>query len=147
MGITQHADFVPVREPMRRTVLRTVSIAMTVALVICLATHNGSAFAPFFFGGLWLSLGGHVAEVVWLNGIRHRLPRSPLVQKPGRIMFWFVSGIVLGAPMGLTMRLLDPKFNPPPLLSIGVAFVLIELVIHYVVLHLSRRPSFYNSAG
>ena len=145
--MTQHSEFIPIREPLRSTALRTVSIAMAPALIKGVATHTGSAFASLLFGGLWFSFGGHWAEMVWLDGIRHRLPKSPVVQMLGRITFWSVTGMVLGVPMGFTMRLLDPKLNPPTLVSMGVAIVLVEIVVHYLVLHLRERHSFYNSAG
>ncbi len=144
---TQRNEFVRFHEPLRSTLLRTFSIALIPALITCFVTHHNSMFAPVFFGILWISFGGHWAEIVWLNLIRHRLPKSPLVQKLGRIAFWFVSGMILGVPMGLTIRLFDPKSTSPTMLTIGFTFVLIELLVHYVLLHLRGRPSFYNSAG
>lgn len=145
--MNQQVQFTPFREPMRSTVLRTFSIALAPALVTCLVTHKTSAFAPLFFGVLWFSLGGHFAELLWLEVIRYRLPRSSFIQKIGRISFWFVSGMILGVPMSLTMHRLDPRINPPNLLIIGFAYVLIELAVHYVLLHRSGKASFYNSAG
>ena len=147
MPVNQTTEFVPFREPLQSTLLRTISIAMLPALVICFVTHSISGFAPVFFGAMWFSFGGHWAEVIWLNGIRFRIPNSPVVQKLGRIAFWFIAGIVLSVPMQLTIRLFDPKFIPPSLLICGAAFALIELAVHFFLMHLRGRASFYDSTG
>ena len=151
MNTIKQTDFVQYREPLLTTVFRTATIALIPALIKCFTTHNAHLFAAYFFGALWFSFGGHWVEIAWLDGIRHRLPKSCRIQKIGRITYWFVSGIVLGVFMALTIKTLDPGFTPnfPPSLLIlsGVAFVLIELLVHSILLQRRGRPSFYNSAG
>jgi hypothetical protein len=97
---------------------------------------------------LWPALGGHFVELVFLNGLRPRLPDGRGVQVAARLVVWFVGGVVLAAAMRWTAVALgaDRWFPGPVWWVAGFGLIVIELIAHGV-LHLRGRPSFYNGRG
>lgn len=141
-------DWQPYREPLRITLIRTVTIALLA----------GALAAPLFGGFrrwpivsllmLWPSFGGHWIDLLFLNGLRPRLPSGRVVQAVARFAVWFLGGVVLALGLRLTAAAL---FVHRPLLwltwlSAGVGFVAIELIAH-AALSVRGRPSFYNGLG
>jgi hypothetical protein len=135
-----------VDEPLLQTLARTFTIAAVVGVAIGLARHSAVLAPVGALAALWPSLGGHFVEIAFLDFVRPRLPRARLAQVAVRIVWWFVSGALLGAAMIATARLLVDDAPTWRWLMGGLAFIGIELVAH-TVLALRRRPSFYRGDG
>jgi len=144
---TQTLPWQPCREPLRTTLLRTGAIALVV----------GAALAPRFGGlaqwpaavllVLWFSFGGHWVEVCFLNVLRPRLPAARPGQVAARLAVWFAGGVVLAAGMKLTAVALGAgPANWPALYLGGLAFIVVELLVHAARL-LLRRPNVYDGRG
>jgi len=138
----------PFREPLRQTLLRNVGIALVVGTIVSRFWRGPGQWPLTVLLVLWLSLGGHLVEVGFLNGLRPHLPASRVVQGAMRFGVWFAAGIVLGMGMALTNRLIGafPDAARPTWWLAGVAFIAVELLAH-VALQLRGRPSFYNGRG
>jgi hypothetical protein len=97
---------------------------------------------------LWPALGGHWVELLFLNGLRPRLPANRLLHGLVRLAVWFAGGILLAMGVALTARFVLPTARLDWLTwaTAGAAFVAIELVAH-AGLHARGRPSFYNGLG
>lgn len=138
----------PYREPLRVTLTRTVSIALVAGAMVTLPAGGFKRWPVVTLLMLWPAFGGHWIDLLFLNGLRPRLPERRTIQLLARIAVWFAGGIVLAAGVKLTTRIL---FDRPGLAWLtwaiaGAAFVAIELVAH-AALHLRGRPSFYNGLG
>ena len=138
----------PYREPLRTTLARTGTIAL-VAGAIWAASAGRLAFWPVAtLLVLWVSFGGHFVELLFLNGLRPRLPASRAVQVLVRIGVWFIGGIILLVGMRLTATALAASrpVRWPAWWVEGLAFIAIELAVH-LVLWLRGRRSFYDGRG
>jgi hypothetical protein len=136
------------REPLRTTLVRTGTIAL-VAGAIWAASVGRLVFWPVATVlVLWVSFGGHFVELLFLNGLRPRLPATPAVQVAARIAVWFIGGIMLAVGMALTAKALAASrpVRWPAWWVAGLAFIAIELVVH-LVLWMRGRPSFYDGRG
>ncbi|HZZ42151.1 MAG TPA: hypothetical protein VFE58_04380 [Tepidisphaeraceae bacterium] len=146
----QHGDITwqPYHEPLSTTLLRTGAIALVVGAVLALRL-GGMAYWPIaMLLVLWLSLGGHWIEILFLNFLRPHLPVVYPVQIAVRISIWFLGGIVLVLAMKLTAMTLAQHrpIHWPAWWGAGLAFIGIELIAH-LVLQFRRRPNFYNGRG
>ena len=136
------------REPIRVTLTRTLSIALIAGAVAALSGGGLRRWPALSALMVWPSLGGHVIDVLFLNGLRPHLPEGRFIRHCARVAVWFAGGIVLGAGAHFTAGLL---FDRPQLVrltwaSAGAVFVIIELVAH-AGLSARGRPSFYNGRG
>ena len=141
-------DWQPFREPLRTTLTRTIGIAVIAGGVVALSSGNVRRWPVVALLMLWPAVGGHWIELIFLNGLRSRLPTSPTLHRIARVAVWFAGGVVLAAGMQLTARTLLGRSQ---LLWLtwavaGGGFVAIELLAH-AGLHLRGRPSFYNALG
>ncbi len=141
-------DWQPYREPLRVTLIRTVSIALVAGALVALRARALGLWPVFSLLMLWPAFGGHWIDLLFLNGLRPRLPSSRVVQRLTRIAVWFAGGVVLAIGVRLTGRLLleHPRLAWLTWATAGVLFVGVELVAH-AGLHLRGRPSFYNGLG
>lgn len=141
----------PYREPVRTTLIRTGTIAAVIGAAL---VGRGGAWSRWPIAtllALWPALGGHWVELLFLNGLRPRLPRERIVQIIARLATWFAGGVALAACMRLTAELLNV---PPARWSSsnqiwwvgGVGFIAVELIAH-AGLAAFRRPNFYNGRG
>jgi hypothetical protein len=131
------------REPVRATLLRNGSIAIIGGGIIA-GFHGGLTFWPWTsMLVLWPALGGHLIELSFLNWLRPLLPRE--AQAPARIGVWFVGGTILTVVMGFTPHA-PPWFRPDHWWLGGLAFILVELLVH-VFMQLRGRPNFFNGRG
>jgi len=141
----------PSREPLGDTLLRTGTIALVAGSVLA-RYRGGLAYWPAAtLLALWPALGGHYVEVGFLNFVRPRLPDTRAVHVAVRVGAWLVGGAVLALGMALTARALgEPRPAQWQAWRVGavggLAFVGVELLAH-LLLHLRRRPSFYNGRG
>jgi hypothetical protein len=137
----------PYREPLRTTVFRTFTIAAVIGAAFTLARGRPALWPMATLLALWPTFGGHWFELWFLKWLRPRLPEARIVQVIARLSTWFVAGLILAAGMYLTARAagLRPA-HQHGWWFLGLAFIAIELITH-LVLHLRRRPSFYNGRG
>jgi hypothetical protein len=144
-----NTEWQPYRERVWVTLARTGTIAAVLGTIFAWRVHGGLArWAAATLLALWPALGGHFVELFYLNWLRPRLPDSRALRAAVRICVWFVGGTLLALGMCVTALLLYD--SPPPwsrLLAVGgVAFIAIELVVHFV-LQSRGRPNFYNDRG
>jgi hypothetical protein len=138
----------PYREPLRVTLIRTLSIALIAGALVSLGAGGLKRWPVLSLLILWPSFGGHWIDLLYLNGLRPRLPANRTIQCIARLAVWFGGGILLAVGVQLTLRLLVGR-GPLVWLTWAIAgalFVAIELVAH-AALHLRGRPSFYNGLG
>jgi len=135
----------PFREPLRVTLARTLSIALIAGAAVALSTGSLRRWPALSLLMLWPAFGGHWIDLLFLNGLRPRLPHDGTLQRLGRIAVWFAGGIVLATGLQLTLWavLKQPTLAWLTWSRAGALFVAIELVAH-AVLHLRGRPSFYK---
>lgn len=145
MPVTQ--AWQPFREPLRATLMRTVPMAVAIGAAIAWGL-GGIRYWPLgALLALWVTLGGHLVEVLFLNGVRPRLARTRAVQVIARLAVWFLGGVGLGACMKLTAGLFDVRTGQwPAWWAAGAAFVVIELIVHLGAL-IRGKPSFYGGMG
>ena len=138
----------PFREPLWRTLLRNGAIALVVGTLLSRWWRGPSQWPLTVLLVLWFSLGGHLVEVGFLNGLRPLLPASRAVHIGVRVSVWFVAGIALGMGIVLTNKLIGAFPDALRLVwwSAGLAFIAVELLAH-LPLQLRGRPSFYNGRG
>jgi len=140
-------QWVRFHEPFWRTLLRNVLIAVVVGAILAVCRGNLSLVGPFTLLAMWFTLGGHYVEVVFLNRVRYRLPKTRASQVLGRLSFWFLGGCVLYLGMSATMRLLTGTSARYRDLWIGGILLMgIEAVVHIVGL-LRRKQNFYLGTG
>jgi hypothetical protein len=96
-------------EPFRRTLARNAIISVVVATVFALVQRRLWLIGPVALLALWFSLGGHYVEVIFLNGVRPRIPAVPTIQSLVRILIWICGGILLYWGMALTARVLPVR--------------------------------------
>ncbi len=149
----------PYTEPLRATLTRTLIMAAALAAAAAAWTFRAGAlpgvpraWAAYFLGFLWITLGGHWPELVFINRIRPRLPRSAGLRGAARVLLWLVCGPVLFAG-GLTTFTLVGTGQPPSARHLssavlwgGPVFVGVELVVHSILLLRGRR-NFWNGTG
>lgn len=136
------------REPLRATLTRNFTIAVVAGGVAALSVRKPLLWPIVAALALWPTFGGHWLEMLFLNGIRSRLPGGRLVQIVGRLAVWFAGGVVLGFAVFNTMRILSvtSPVRMPPWWVAGVAFILVELVAHFA-LSMRKQPSFFGGDG
>jgi len=124
-----------------------MAIALTVGVAFAVIQRRLALWLPISALALWFSLGGHYVELLFLDGIRPRIPASGLALAASRIVVWFVGGAILYMCMAITARILPLV---PPRLSMwwfgGLLLIGIELIVH-AVLALRGVPNFYRSNG
>src|SRR5258705_12208782 len=138
----------PFREPLRATLVRNGMIALVAGAVLSRWQGGLARWPMLTLLLLWLSLGGHLVELGFLNFLRPRLPAARAVQIGVRVVVWFIGGAALALGMKLTAMALGGfrSVQWPAWWRWGVVFIGIELVVH-LVLQLRGRPSFYNGRG
>ena len=145
---TDEPTWPPFREPIASTLKRTVTIALVVGAVLAWRYGGIARWPAATLLVLWPSLGGHWVELLFLNGLRPRLPGAPWAQVAMRFAVWFVGGVLLATGMWLTARTLGgfAVARWPAWWVGGLAFIVVELVAH-IALQMRGRPSFYNGRG
>jgi hypothetical protein len=138
----------PYREPLGITLARTGALAAILGGVLTAFGGGGLRHWPIAFVlMLWPALGGHWVELFFLNGLRPRLPAARWVQSAARLVTWFAGGACLAVGMDLTALALNHAHPRQVAWWIGgVAFIGIELIVHFL-LYLRRRHNFYNGRG
>ena len=133
-------------EPWRATALRTRGIAVAIGVGVALYRHQLSLLPLATPLALWLTLGGHVVEVVFRNRIGSHIPGRG-ARASARLGYWFVTGSALYAGALATRALLTGRAAVPwPWWTGGAAFVAVELVIH-LLMYARRQPCFYDGRG
>jgi hypothetical protein len=134
-------------EPIRRTLARNVTIAAIVGAVFAFQRRDLKLLLPVTTLAMWFSLGGHYVELVFLNGVRARIPQRRLTQALVRLLVWACGGALLYACMAATARALPIGTPPLKLWWFGsVLFIGVELAVH-AVLAIRGLPNFYNGRG
>src|SRR3954451_21809725 len=137
----------PHHEPLATTVMRNATIALVVGALVAWRSHNPAMWPVSTGLALWLTFGGHLLEVWYLNWLRPRLAPSRLGGVAARVIVWLVGGIALGVGVVWSMRLSRlTQWMRPSWWMFGVIFIGVELIAH-AALALRRRPSFYDGAG
>src|SRR5215467_10858955 len=93
-------------EPLRVTLTRTVGIAIVAGAIASIWLGGVRRWPALTVVMLWPSLGGHWVDVLFLSGLRTRLPASPVIQRAARLILWFAAGIVLALAVRWTAALL-----------------------------------------
>jgi hypothetical protein len=116
-------------------------------VALALRRRDATWFLPTAILAMWFTLGGHYVEVVFLNGVRNRLPRSRVVQMLARLATWSCAGVLLYSCMAATARGFWPgmPFLMPWWFG-ALLFTGIELVVH-AGLAFRGLPNFYNGRG
>ena len=135
-------------EPIRVTLARTLGIAIVAGAIASVWLGGLRQWPALSVVMLWPSLGGHWVDVLFLNGLRPRLPTNRVIQRAVRLALWFVAGIVFALGVRWTAAILvaRPSFAWLTWGEAGVAFVGIELAAH-AALQRRGRASFYNGLG
>jgi len=134
-------------EPFRRTLTRNVTIAAVVGVVLAFRRHDLGLFLPVTILALWFSLGGHYVELLFLNGVRPRVPQGRATQAVARLLVWFLGGAILYVCTAVTARALP--IAGPPLTQWwfgSVLFIGLELAVHGIFV-LRGLPNFYDGRG
>ena len=100
------ATWRPFGEPLSATLKRTVGLALIVGVVVAGVRQKPGSFAPIVVLALWFTFGGHWVELLFLNGLRPRIPRSPVIQVIARLLTWFLGGTFLTLGMEATALLI-----------------------------------------
>lgn len=142
-----HTHWKAFREPLSRTLARTVTIAVLGGAGLAWGLGGLRLWPAAILVLLWVSLGGHVVEVCFLNSLRPRLPAYRVVQACARIGWWVAGGMVLGlgAKMTATVTAL-PVSRWPAWWVAGPAFVGVELIAHLGMV-VRRLPNFFDGRG
>ena len=136
----------PVTEPWRATARRTGSIALAVGLGAGLYQGRVVVVPLVTLAALWFSLGGHFAEVFFLDRLGQRIA-GRAAQVGVRLVYWFVAGSVLYAGALATVAILGGRgASRWPWWAGGVFFVALELAVHSL-LRARGLPSFYDGRG
>jgi hypothetical protein len=130
-----------------RALVRNAALAAAVGAVLAFQRHDLRLLLPIVALASWFSLGGHYIELVFLNGLRARIPQGRFTQGVSRLLVWFSGGLLLYIGMAATARALPIEVPPLRLWWYG-GFLLIgvELVVH-AVLAMRGLPNFYNGRG
>jgi hypothetical protein len=142
------SEWTPYREPLRRSLFRTVGIALVAGALIAPWAGGIAQWPALTLLVFWPSLGGHLLDLAYLNCLRPRLPDARSLHIVARVAVWFIGGILLGAGVRLTARLVLQSRDVAWLTwaIAGAACVGMELVAHGA-LRLRGRPSFYDGRG
>jgi hypothetical protein len=137
----------PCAEPWGATVRRTGSIAAAIGSAVGLYQRHVAPGVLTAIVALWFTLGGHFAELFFLNWLRFRLGGDAKAQAGARLVYWFVAGSVLcmGAFLTLAMLTGRPAIGWRWWIG-GLFFVGLELVVH-LFLRARGRPNFYDGRG
>jgi hypothetical protein len=139
-----NTNWIPFREPVGRTLARNIAIALVVGAALAVWKHDVRLVLPFSALAMWFSLGGHYVEIIFLNGIRPRIPSARLTQLLARLAAWFAGGAILYLFMAATAHVL---LTHPPRFGLwwsgGLFFIGVELIAH-AVLALRGSSSFYG---
>ena len=134
-------------EPLRATALRTGSLALAIGLGVGLYLRRPAAVPVATLVALWFTLGGHLAEVVFRNGVAHRLGPGANAYLLTRLVYWFAAGCALYAGALATLAALTGlRAVSWPWWIGGVGFLVAEALIH-VLLQLRGAASVYNGRG
>jgi hypothetical protein len=134
-------------EPVGRTLARNVIIAVAVGAVFAFRRRDLGLLLPISALAIWVSLGGHYVEVLFLDILRPRIPKAPLHQRSVRLAVWFAGGSMLYVPMMMTARLVSiHTLHAASWWLWGLLFVGIELVVH-AAMALRGSPNFYRGDG
>ena len=135
------------REPLNVTLARTISIAMVAGAGLAWGSGGLRYWPAATLAVLWISLGGHVVELIFLNFVRPRLSPDRVVQAGARLAWWFAGGVGLGWCAKVTGSAAGlPTSRWPQWWVAGAAFVGIELVVHLTMV-VRRIPNFYDGRG
>jgi len=99
----------PAAEPWRKTALRTGSLALAIGFGVGLYQRRIEVVALATLAALWFTLGGHFAEVFFLNRLRHRIGSRVAVRAEARLIYWFVAGSILYAGALTTLAILTGR--------------------------------------
>ncbi len=141
-------DPTPCREPFQTTLLRTLTIAVFVTSATVLVLPSDGRVLRLWLitypAVLWIPLGGHYVELLYLNAIRVRYPWVWRFRRSTRVVWWFAGGLPLGVGCWWTWTALGarPDFGLPFWWGMPF-FVVAELVIHSL-LAIFNKPSFWN---
>ena len=136
------------RESIYTTLLRNGAIAVIIGAALSSARGGVARWPMNTLLALWPALGGHWVELWFLNWLRPRISKTPMVQVLARLGTWFAGGVVLYLGMYMTATALlgfKPVRWPASWIG-GLAFIGLELVVH-LVLWVRGRRSFYNGRG
>lgn len=140
-------------EPLRNTLIRTGIIAIGIASFRIFRSGNLTPFPTALYltmilANLWFTFGGHWVEIFYRNYLVLYLPVIRFVQVLVRLAVWFIGGSLLAVGMQATWILLQgtPPSAPPWWLS-GIAFIVVELIVHWLLLHARGKASIYNGKG
>ena len=135
-------------EPFRNTLLRTASIAVVLGAALAGRFGGITQWPSATLLMLWPSLGGHFVELCFLNILRPRIPASLGMQTAGRILTWFIGGIVLALGMRFTAGALNrfAGIQRTTWWIAGLGFIVIELLVH-LMMKMRGRTNFYDGRG
>jgi hypothetical protein len=134
-------------EPLRNTVLRTGSIAVAIGLGVGLYLRRPAAVPVATIVALWFTLGGHVAELLFRNGLGAKLGSDVPAYLLARVVYWFAAGSALFAVAWATLGMLSDRPRPPwPWWIGGTGFVVAELLVH-LGMRWRGEPSVYDGRG
>ncbi len=112
-----------------------------------IALHHSVKSPLCLLAALRFTLGGHFAEVFFLNRLRHRIGSRVAVRAEARLIYWFVAGSILYAGALTTLAILTGRSATRWAWWAGGAFfVAVELLVH-LLLRARRQPSFYDGRG
>jgi hypothetical protein len=137
------------REPFLHSLTRNLMIALVVSLAVSLifkSRHwgiSGRLIAVNTLSILWISLGGHGVELLYLNAIRFFLPFNRALEAIVRLLVWHAGGLLLFFAMSVTQRAFQVPPIPPFTFYDGFIFIGIELIAHLALL-LRGKDSFWN---
>lgn len=77
---SQPPDWSSGDEPFQRTLARNAVIALAVGAVFAVRSGELALLPRVALVALWFSLGGHCVELVFLRGVRPRIPRRRAAQ-------------------------------------------------------------------
>jgi len=142
---SENISWRPVKEPIATTLMRTGAIALVVGAILAWRSHDLRQWPLASLLVFWPAFGGHWVEILFLNYVRPRLPNSRATQLGARLTVWFAGGVVLLAGMMLSAKLLDSSGQAhwPGWWVGGVAFIGIELIVHFVLL-MRGKPNAYG---
>lgn len=123
-------------------------IAIGVGGILAFAWGSIDRWPKLSVLAFWVSFGGHWVELAYLNWLRPQLRRDRAVQIPARLAVWYAGGTLLFFGMALTAEALGgfEAIRRPAWWLGGLAFIGIELTVHFVMTILGR-PSSYDGRG
>ena len=90
----------PYRETLGATLRRTLTITLFITTGLTLILPREGSYVRFwavtYAAVLWIPLGGHYVELVYLNYLRMRWAWFHRHRYPARVLWWLVAGLPLG---------------------------------------------------